>query len=73
MNLQMCCSLHQAEQQLWNTINTRITCTVCLKLYRPPHAYREMVELELKEMLDSGISEPSASQQSEVMVLVKVP
>ena len=30
-----------------------------------------MVELELKEMLDSGIIEPSASQWSVPMVLVK--
>ena len=44
-----------------HTINTGTACPVRLPPYRVPHAYREMVELELKEMLDSGIIEPSAS------------
>ena len=54
-----------------HTINTRTARPVHLPPYRVPHAYREMVELELKEMLDSGIIEPSASQWSAPMVLVK--
>ena len=54
-----------------HTINTRTARPVRLPPYRVPHAYREMVKLELKEMLDSGIIEPSASQWSAPMVLVK--
>ena len=54
-----------------HTINTGMANPVHLPPYRVPHAYREMVESELKEMLDSGIIEPSASQWSASMVLVK--
>ena len=54
-----------------HTINTGTACPVHLLPYRVPHAYREMVELEVKEILDSGIIEPSASQWSAPMVLVK--
>ena len=54
-----------------HTINTDMANPVCLPPYRVPHAYREMVESELKEMLDNGIIEPSASQWSASMVLVK--
>ena len=54
-----------------HTINTGMANPVRLPPYRVPHAYREMVESELKEMLDNGIIEPSASQWSASMVLVK--
>ena len=54
-----------------HTINTGMANPVRLPPYRVPHAYREMVESELKEMLDSGIIEPSVSQWSASMVLVK--
>ena len=54
-----------------HTIKTGTACPVRLLPYRVPHAYREMVELALKEMLDSGIIGPSASQWSALMVLVK--
>ena len=54
-----------------HTINTGTARPVRLPPFRVPHAYREMVELELKEMLDSGIIEPLASQWSAPMVLVK--
>ena len=51
-----------------HTINTGTANPVRLPPYRVPHAY--MVESELKEMLDGGIIEPSASQWSASMVLV---
>ena len=54
-----------------HTISTATARPVCLPPYRVSHAYREMVELELKEMLDSGVIEPSSSQWSVLMVLVK--
>ena len=41
-----------------HTINTGTACPVRLPPCRVPHAYREMVELKLKEMLDRGIIEP---------------
>ena len=53
-----------------HTINTGTANPVRLPPYRVPHAYRDMVESELKEMLDGGIIEPSASQWSASMVLV---
>ena len=54
-----------------HTINTGTANPVCLPPYRVPHAYRDNVESELKEMLDSGIIKPSTSQWSASMVLVK--
>ena len=54
-----------------HTINTDMANPVHLPPYRVPHVYREMVESELKEMLDNGIIESSASQWSASMVLVK--
>ena len=39
--------------------------------YRLPHAYRETVEKELKEMLEDGIIEPSESDWASPIVLVK--
>ena len=54
-----------------HTINTGTANPVRLPPYRVLHAYRNNVESELKEMLDSGIIEPSASQWSASMVLVK--
>ena len=53
-----------------HTINTGTANPVRLPPYRVPHAYRYMVELEVKKMLDDGIIEPSASQWSASMVLV---
>ena len=54
-----------------HTINTGTANPVRLPPYRVSHAYRDIVESELKEMLDSGIIEPSTSQWSASMVLVK--
>ena len=51
-----------------HTINTDMANPVRLPPYRVPHA---MVESELKEMLDNGIIEASASQWSASMVPVK--
>ena len=39
--------------------------------YRIPHAYRKAVQQEIKEMLEGGIIEPSASEWCSPMVIVK--
>ena len=61
MSLLMCSKISQAEQQLLNTqlIQAWQIQFVYHHNYRVPHAYayREMVESELKEMLDNGIFE----------------
>ena len=44
---------------------------VRLPPYRLPHAYRDAVKKELQEMLSSGIIEPSTSEWSAPIVLVK--
>ena len=54
-----------------HTIDTGTASPVRLPPYRVPHAYRDMVESELKDMLENGIIEPSASQWSVPMVLVQ--
>jgi len=47
-----------------HTINTGTANPIHKPPYRVPHAYREMVRTELKDMLESGIIEPSTSQWS---------
>ena len=44
---------------------------VRLAPYRIPHAYRKAVQQEIKEMLEGGIIEPSASEWCSPMVIVK--
>ena len=44
---------------------------VRLPPYRLPHAYTETVQQELKDMLDHGIIEPSSSERSSPILLVK--
>ena len=44
---------------------------VHLPPYRLPHAYRETVQHELKDMLDHGIIEPTSCEWSSPIVLVK--
>ena len=39
--------------------------------YRIPHAYRKAVQQEIKEMLEGGIIEPSASEWCSPMVIIK--
>ena len=43
---------------------------VRLPPYRLPHAYRDLVEKEIKEMLDAGVMEPSSSEWVTPIVLV---
>ena len=52
-------------------IGTGLDQPVRLPPYRLPHAYREAVKKELQEMLSSGIIEPSSSEWSAPIVLVK--
>ena len=47
---------------LEHTTDTGTASPECLPPYRVPHAYRDMVESELKDMLENAIIEPSASQ-----------
>ena len=54
-----------------HTIDTGTANPVYLLPYRVPHAYRDMVESELKDTLENGIIEPSASLWSAPMVLVQ--
>ena len=43
---------------------------VRLPPYRLPHAYRDLVEKEIKDMLDAGVIEPSSSEWASPTVLV---
>ena len=52
-------------------IETGDAGTIRLPAYRLPHAYREGVAKELKEMEESVIIEPSSSEWSSPIVMVK--
>ena len=52
-------------------IRTGDSRPVRLPPYRLPHAYRETVKKELQDMLQQGIIEPSSSEWSAPVVLVK--
>ena len=54
-----------------HSIATGTTGPIRLPPYRIPHAYRESVKEELKEMLESGIIEPSQSEWSAPIVVVR--
>ena len=54
-----------------HTIDTGTARPVKLPPYRPPHAHKETVKQEIDEMLESGIIEPSQSEWSAPIVLVK--
>ena len=54
-----------------HSIDTGDAAPVRLPPYRLPHAYREQVQQELKNMLQHGIIEPSQSDWAAPMVLVK--
>ena len=43
---------------------------VRLPLYQFPHAYQDLVEKEIKEMLDAGVIELSSSEWAFLIVLV---
>ena len=52
-------------------IETGSARPVRLPAYRIPHAYREQVRQEIEEMLEAGTIEPSSSEWSSPIVLVK--
>ena len=54
-----------------HTFDTGTASPVHSPPYRVSHAYTNMVESELKDMLEKGIIEPSASQWSAPIVLVQ--
>ncbi len=54
-----------------HTIDSGAAKPVKLPPYRLPHAYREEVQSELREMLDTGMIEPSKSEWASPIVLVK--
>ena len=56
---------------LQHHIETRESRPVRLPPYRLPHAYRDTVEKELKEMEACGIIEPSFSEWASPVVLIK--
>ena len=58
---------HLAEHH----IRTKDAVPIKLPPYRLPHAYRETVKTELDEMLKDGIIEPSRSEWSFPLVIVK--
>lgn len=53
-----------------HTTNTGTARPIRLPPYRLPHAYREAVQQELKDMLEQGIIEPSRSAWAAPIVLV---
>ena len=52
-------------------IYTASTHPIRLPPHRIPHAYKDMVQQELAKMLSNGIVEPSTSEWSSPIVLVK--
>ena len=54
-----------------HAINVGTARPVRLPPYRLPHAYRELVKAELLDMEQSGVIEPSSSEWSAPLVLVK--
>ena len=52
-------------------IRTGEARSIRLPPYRIPHAYREVVKEEIDQMLEQGLIEPSASEWSAPIVLVK--
>ena len=54
-----------------HSVNTGSARPIRLPPYRIPHAYRETVQKELKDMIESGIIEPSHSEWSSPIVVVK--
>ena len=52
-------------------IDTGTANLVRLSPHRLPHAYREIVQSELKEMLEGGIIDKSSSEWASPIVLVR--
>ena len=59
---------HTTEME--HQVTTTGTRPVRLPPYRLPHAYRNLVEKEIKEMLVAGVIEPSSSEWASPIVLV---
>eukprot|EP00731_Ephydatia_muelleri_P034076 Em0046g19a len=58
---------HTTEME--HQVTTTGTRPVRLPPYRLPHAYRDLVEKEIKEMLVAGVIEPSSSEWASPIVL----
>ena len=56
--------------EIEHQITTTGTRPVRLPPYRLPHAYRDLVEKEIKEMLVAGVIDPSSSEWASPIVLV---
>ena len=56
--------------EMEHQVTTTGTRPVRLPPYRLPHAYRDLVEKEIKEMLVAGVIEPSSSEWASPIVLV---
>ena len=54
-----------------HVIETGDASPIRMQPYRVPHAYRDPVKHEIKEMLEQGIIEPSNSEWAAPMVIVK--
>ena len=54
-----------------HNIECGTACPVRLPPYHLPHAYKETVRQEIRDMLEQGIIEPSSSEWSSPIVLVK--
>lgn len=58
-------------QLIEHKIETGDACPIRLQPYRLPHAFRDIVAKELKEMEAGGIIKPSSSEWAAPIVLVK--
>ena len=64
------CNIPGQTKLVEHHIDTPGTIPIRLPAYRLPHAYRDIVKQELKEMVAHGIIEPSVSEWASLMVVV---
>ena len=63
-------SIPGCTTEVEHKVTTTGTRPVRLTSYQLPHAYRDLVEREIKEMLDAGVIEPSLHEWASPVVLV---